>query len=388
MTQHIALVTTSYPDGAPGSEAAGGFVKDFAQELSTKARVTVIAAGSLCEQATSGNLTIRRFAAPRLPLSLLSPLRPADWMPILLTLRRGGKALESLVKEDKPDHVFALWALPSGYWANSISRKHGIPFSIWALGSDIWSLSKLPVARSILRTVLDNADHCYADGYQLGMEVEKLSGKTCHFLPSTRRIDTVGPNQLSAEPPYKLAFLGRWHTNKGVDLLLDSLSRLTDSDWLKVSEIRIFGGGPLADTVKQGVETLKAKGRPLEIGGYLGKAEASALICWADYLLLPSRIESIPVIFSDAVKLGTPIVSTPVGDLPRLYSTYKFGTIASEATVSAYCEAIKAALNQTPSDFLPNLDRARQDFNLSIITDTFLNRSAGIYTSIDRRYLT
>ncbi|HED13180.1 MAG TPA: glycosyltransferase [Gammaproteobacteria bacterium] len=377
MMQHIALVTTSYPDSTPGSEAAGGFVKDFAQELATKARVTVVAAGSFSKQSTSGNLTIRRFAVPRLPLSLLSPLRPADWATILLTLRRGGKALESLVKEDQPDHVFALWVLPSGYWAYSISKKYGIPFSTWALGSDIWSLGKLPVVRSLLRNVLKNANSCYADGYQLGLEVEKLSGKACHFLPSTRQIDAASPGQLSARPPYKLAFLGRWHPNKGIDLLLDALSGLTSADWLKVAEIRIFGGGPLADTVKLRVEVLKAEGRPLTLGGYLGKPEASALICWADYLLLPSRIESIPVIFSDAVKLGTPIVSTPVGDLPRLYSTYKFGVIAGEAAASAYCEAIKAALNYTPSDFLPNLDRARQDFDLSIITDTFLNRSVG-----------
>lgn len=377
MTSHIALVTTSYPDGTPGSEAAGGFVKDFAQELATKARVTVIAAGSFYEQSTSGNLTIRRFAVPRLPLSLLNPLRPTDWIAIFLTLRRGGKALESLVKEDRPDHVFALWALPSGYWAYSISKKYEIPFSIWALGSDIWSLGKLPVVRSMLRSVLKNASSCYADGYQLGLEVEKLSGKVCHFLPSTRRIGAISPRQLSARPPYKLAFLGRWHPNKGIDLLLDSLSRLSNADWLKVAGIRIFGGGPLADTVKLRVEALKAEGRPLTLGGYLGKAEASALLCWADYLMLPSRIESIPVIFSDAVKLGTPIVSTPVGDLPRLYSIYKFGVLAGETTASAYCEAIKAALNHAPSEFLPNLDRARQDFDLSAITDTFLNRLAG-----------
>jgi len=377
MTQHIALVTTSYPDSAPGSEAAGGFVRDFAQELATKARVTVIAAGSSYEQSTSGNLIARRFPVPRLPLSLLNPLRPTDWAAIILTLRRGGKALESLVKEDKPDHIFALWALPSGYWAHSISRKYGVPFSIWALGSDIWSLGRLPVVRSRLRTVLNNAETCYADGYQLGLDVEKLSGRTCHFLPSARRIDAAGPRQLPTGPPYRLAFLGRWHPNKGVDLLLEALARLSNTDWLKVSGIRIFGGGPLADTVRLRVEALKAESRPIELGGYLDKPEASILICWADYLLLPSRIESIPVIFSDAVKLGTPVVSTPVGDLPRLLDTYKFGIIAREATASAYCEAIKAALNRTPSEFLPNLDRARQDFDLSAITDTFLNRSAG-----------
>lgn len=375
MTRHIALVTTSYPDGTPGSEAAGAFVRDFAQELSGKARVTVITASSFNKPSTTGNLSVRRFVAPKLPLSLLNPFRPSDWAAIFLTLHRGGKALESLVIEDRPDHILALWALPSGHWAYSVAKKYGIPFSIWALGSDIWGLGRIPVVRARLRTVLSNADNCYADGYQLGLEVEKLGGKECHFLPSTRDIGSVKPGELSARPPYKLAFLGRWHPNKGVDLLLNALSLLSDADWNKIAEVRIFGGGPLSDIVKSHIEKLQAKGKSLTLGGYLDKEEASKLIRWADYLLLPSRIESIPVIFSDAVKLGTPLVSTPVGDLPRLFSTYACGTIAREATAPAYSEAIKAALNCTPSGFLPGMERARQDFDLPVITDTFLSRS-------------
>ena len=32
--RHIALITTSYPEGVAGAEAAGSFVEDFATELS------------------------------------------------------------------------------------------------------------------------------------------------------------------------------------------------------------------------------------------------------------------------------------------------------------------------------------------------------------------
>ena len=68
---HIALVTTSYPDGTPGTEAAGSFVADFAEELSRRVRVSVVAAGTEDQVSQEGNLCIRRFAVPRLPLSLL-----------------------------------------------------------------------------------------------------------------------------------------------------------------------------------------------------------------------------------------------------------------------------------------------------------------------------
>ena len=72
---HIALVTTSYPDGKPGTEAAGSFVADFAEELSRRVRVTVVAAGTEDEVSETGTLCMRRFAVPRLPLSLRKAAR-------------------------------------------------------------------------------------------------------------------------------------------------------------------------------------------------------------------------------------------------------------------------------------------------------------------------
>ena len=97
---HIALVTTSYPDGKPGTEAAGSFVADFAEELSRRVRVTVIAAGREDEISTEGNLTIRRFAVPQLPLSLLKPANPGHWRAILSTMKAGHRAVEHLAAED------------------------------------------------------------------------------------------------------------------------------------------------------------------------------------------------------------------------------------------------------------------------------------------------
>ncbi len=374
--RHVAILTTSYPDDIPGSEAAGSFVEDFARELSGRVRVTVVTASSSEHISTAGNLTVRRFAVPKLPLSLLNPIKPGHWISILVTLRRGLEAVQRLATEDRPDHIFALWALPCGYWAHAVAREFQIPYSIWALGSDIWGLGKIPLVRSYLRHVLKNAHACYADGYQLADEVRKLAGIDCLFLPSTRHMDPVSSGHHASAPPYKLAFLGRWHTNKGIDLLLDALLQLPDADWQRISEVQIFGGGPLAAVVSEKTRVLQNLGKPVTYGGYLNKVQASELIAWADYLLLPSRIESIPVVFSDAAKVGTPLVSTPVGDLPRLYEDYQFGILASEVNPAAFCMAISTALSNTPSDFDTGLEKAKQDFNLPDIVDRFLDMSS------------
>ena len=369
---HVAIITTSYPDDVPGSEAAGSFVADFARQLAEYVQVTVIAAASSGSRSQDGKLEVIRFPVPKSPLSLLRPLHPADWLAIVKTIRNGRRAVEHIVRDSKPNYLFALWALPSGHWAASVARQHDIPFAVWALGSDIWSLGKVPLLRWKLQFVLRAADRCFADGLSLAQDVEQLSGRRCDFLPSTRVLPKGGHFGDTESAPYKLAFLGRWHRNKGIDILLESLRQLSDSDWSKISAVRIFGGGPLHAEVHRITRELQAKRRPVETGGYLDKESAADLIGWADYLMLPSRIESIPVIFSDAMQLRTPIVATPVGDLPRLHDEYSFGTLAAEVSSNAFTDAMREALDKNAASFETGLDAAAADFDMVNLTQRFL----------------
>ena len=369
----IALITTSYPDATPGREAAGSFVEDFALELARIVDVTVLAVSEADSVERDDRLTIRRFAVPRLPLSRLRPGNPIDWPAIVTTLRRGQRATADMVSADRPDHILALWALPSGWWA----RSTGVPYSTWALGSDIWSLGRVPVIRQVLAGVLRDAHLRYADGMQLSADVEALCGKSCNFLPSSRRLDATRPADVADAAPYKLAFLGRWHPNKGADLLMEALALLGEEDWQRIAEIRFFGGGPLDAEIRAARRAFEAAGRPFTIGGYLDKDDAAALIGWADFLLLPSRIESIPVIFSDAVQLGTPLVSTPVGDLPHLVERHGTGILAVEARPAAFADAIMTALRDNASRYCASLQGAADNFSLARTTQQLLDDVQG-----------
>jgi len=369
---HIALVSTSFPLESEGSAAAGSFVHDFAVELCKHAKVTVIAPGSGEDPGVAvSSMRILRFLAPKLPLSLLKANRPRHWSAIARTLSNGKKAMRALAEEDPPDHILAFWVLPSGYWARSAAVKRGIPYSTWALGSDIWDLGKLPVIRSMLASVLKDASFRFADGIQLKEDVEKLSGHSCQFLPSCRDLP-VKPKEPRTVPPYRLAFLGRWHPNKGIDLLLEMLEQLSPGDWALIDQVRIFGGGPLENHVKETCRSLEHAGCPVKFGGFIGKEDAAELLAWADYLIIPSRIESIPVIFSDALQAGCPMVTTPVGDLPALMDQYKVGLMADEVSTGSLLETVQRALRQNPADYSPALKSARHAFSVSASVDTFM----------------
>jgi glycosyltransferase involved in cell wall biosynthesis len=280
----------------------------------------------------------------------------------------GQKAVEQVAKNENPDHIFALWALPSGYWA----RKTSIPYSIWALGSDIWTLGRIPIIKQYLRNVIRNSQNRFADGFLLADDVKAISGLDCQFLPSSRNLVSKGKKSLSTHPPYRLAFLGRWHSNKGIDLLLDSLQLLQKEDWEKIEEVQICGGGPLKYVVEKAVKQMKSKHLPVSLHGYLNKEEAIELLTWADYLLLPSRIESIPVIFSDALQCNCPVIGSPVGDVPRLISDYQVGVLAKETSTNAFKNAIKSALKKPPAMFTNGLKQARHLFNIDEAAGRFL----------------
>ncbi len=378
----LLLVTTSFPQDTPGSEAAGSFVADFAQALGMHIATEVIAPGTESAIERREGYSVHRFPVPLQPLSLLNVIRPTHWPAIASTLASGAAAVENAVQARGASHILALWALPSGYWARRVSRAHGIPYSVWALGSDIWTLGKVPVVRGVLKGVLENAAHRFADGIELARDVERLAGSSCEFLPSARQLDPAGARAPAGAPPYRLAYLGRWHPNKGVDLLLDALGRLSDEGWCGIEEVRINGGGPLEATVRESAERLRRAGRPVLVGGYLDKSQAVALFEWADWVLLPSRIESVPVVYSDAMRCQRPVVSMPVGDLAELVRGGSTGILASEVNSAAFAAAIDAALRVRPSDFLGGVQAAAERFDVVKSARMLLER---IFSSMPSR---
>ncbi|MBL4583841.1 MAG: glycosyltransferase [Pseudomonadales bacterium] len=360
----ILLISTSYPRQNDGTEAAGSFVEDFVSALSKIAEVAVVAPGFDQELVEScDGIDIYRFVSTDAALSTLNPFNPLQWQKIFGTLSSGQRCSNNAVKEFRPDHILALWALPSGYWARSAGRKYNIPYSTWALGSDIWSLGTIPFVRKVLKSVLVGAQVQFADGYDLSVDVRTISNSECHFLPSTRVLETQN-NRLRDTWPYRLSFLGRWHSNKGIDILLDALMMLSDDDWEKIDSVRIEGGGPLDEVVREKATVLSRLDRPVRIGQYLNRDEAKALLVNTDYLIIPSRIESIPVIFSDAMQCKCPVIVTPVGDLPRLLREYQCGILVDDVTPEAIVDGIKKALATMPISYEKGLLEASTLFDI------------------------
>jgi len=372
----ILLISTSYPNTGNGSEAAGSFVEDFVYELVSQGHVVsvVFPVNELPTKSDSLNPIYFPFVVPSVPLSILSINNPLDWYRIITTLRAGDRAVSAAIDKFEPDFVFALWVLPSGYWALRHCARKNIRYGTWALGSDIWSLSRVWIIRSILKRTLDKSSLNFADGYELVRDVESLSKGSCSFLPSTRRLQPLDREPLRSVPPYRLTYIGRWHPNKGIDLLLEALESMDENFWKSILSIKIAGGGILENTVSESVARLTAHGKPVSLSGYVAKDEVSEILNQSDYLLIPSRIESIPVVFSDALQAGVPVVATPVGDMPELLGRFECGVLAEAISSESYAKALSDAITTSPTGFQKGVAEAARTFNLVEVVKNYIEK--------------
>jgi glycosyltransferase involved in cell wall biosynthesis len=101
----------------------------------------------------------------------------------------------------------------------------------------------------------------------------------------------------------------------------------------------MFGGGSLERVLRRRASEPDLRGA-VTIYGYADPATATAYLKACDALVIPSRIESIPVIFSDALSCGCPVVCTAVGDLETLMEQHPVGVVCPPEEPQSLADAM------------------------------------------------
>jgi glycosyltransferase involved in cell wall biosynthesis len=292
-------------------------VPGFASALSERGcEVTVLTpdkAGPK-EQCSSHSVRWFAWAGSSKPLVDFSLRSPGDIRLIVSLLRSGERALRALLEEERIEAVLALWALPAGYLAWRACPPR-IPYSVWALGSDIHTWARRPVIGSLVRRVLRDAQHRFADGIELGAEVTRISGRDCDFLPTTRRLPAPAPLPRPLGPGVNFLFVGRLEAVKGADVIIDALLELIRSG--SDARLVVCGSGSMEGSLKSRVEAAGAADRIMFLSSQPGDVVAGYMSA-CDCLVVPSRNESIPIVFSEALQAGLPMLVTDVGDMGEL----------------------------------------------------------------------
>jgi glycosyltransferase involved in cell wall biosynthesis len=373
---HILLLTSSYPSSGDDPRASAGlFVKDFAHELSKRMKVTVISQmtqmrdSGRVRQSDSGIEVIRfPWAGKERPLSTLR--FPSDLRLIFSVLLEGMRASFKFSRQNKVDLSLALWALPSGLWALLLKWTHKIDYAVWCLGSDIWDYGKGPLKKRLLRLILRQARILYADGYRLKGDVELLSGRKCHFMSTCRRLPVhVSAAVISSEKRHYL-FIGRYHPNKGPDVLLEAIAIL-DAEIRKVVHFHFFGVGPLQEQLEEFIR-MKQISDIVSLNGLINEKSAVAYLKACRALIIPSRLESIPVVLSDALQTGCAVIASDVGDMGYLIRKYGAGIVVPPESPAEMAKAIRDDILY-PEDYSEGGKELLKLFDLSNTAERFVS---------------
>ena len=310
-------------------------------------------------------------------LAQLNPMNPSDCLRIGSLFRNGRKALLPFVKEKKIDVCLALWVLPSGYFANLAYRWAGIPYSVWALGSDIYRYGRNSFLYPILKRIIKEARGVFADGFDLSKRVEERFGRDCFFLATTRTLKKIIPPEPNKpnEPnnPFCFLFVGRLERVKGVDLLLQSMAWLME-EYLEI-HLTIVGKGSMEEWAKVFIHQKGMEKRVSMVGNVSDPVLASLYIS-ADCIVIPSRSESIPLVFSEAIRFDKELIVTNVGDMGRLGRQYGVAWVVPPEDPMALKEMMKKRVerkdNGTKGGNKAGRDELERLFNIETSVERFL----------------
>ncbi|HTE40566.1 MAG TPA: glycosyltransferase family 4 protein [Steroidobacteraceae bacterium] len=137
-------------------------------------------------------------------------------------------------------------------------------------------------------------------------------------------------------PALKLAFVGRLEGVKGLDVLIEVLA--ADSWRAREWSLTVCGEGPDRTQLEQLTRERGLADR-IQFAGFV----TDITTVWAAHhiLVMPSRMEGIPIALTEAMLCGRPAVATPVGGIPDTINNGITGYLAASSNADDFALALE-----------------------------------------------
>jgi glycosyltransferase involved in cell wall biosynthesis len=228
--------------------------------------------------------------------------------------------------------IHSIFGEPGRLAANA-ARRTGTPYICYTHGTfEPWAIRHKYWKKRLYLALIEGRIFNGAAGMVVCNNAETEQLRRLGIKSQTRRIpwgvEIPGPEGLPSRsrlgemwPPLAgrpfLLFLSRLHPKKGLDLLIPAFGALTEEfpDWLLV--LAGPGEGGYRQTLEKMVRELHLDKRVIFTGLVTGEAKA-ALLAHADLFVLPSYSEGFPVVVSEALSYGRPVVITTTCYVPEV----------------------------------------------------------------------
>ncbi len=265
-------------------------------------------------------------------LSELKVSKFKDLISLVSIFRDGKKEFLKYIKDNDFNFVLIPWLIPNGYYAYKMLGKKQIPYATWALGSDINVYGSYPIVKKIIKNILAKAAFSLVNSKAMNQKILEKYHKKSIMLNTNRKIPVSDLQYKQKKNYLKLVIVARLEKVKGVDILINAL-RLTNNSKIFID---IIGDGSQRENLEYLAREYKLS-RQIKFHGFKNAKEISDLVTVADYLVISSRSEGMPVAFFEAMSLSVPVLATDVGDIKFYCDQYNVGrTVSTSEQELAY----------------------------------------------------
>jgi glycosyltransferase involved in cell wall biosynthesis len=158
---------------------------------------------------------------------------------------------------------------------------------------------------------------------------------------SRHGLPTVGPARPTpprAAGPLRIAFLGRLHPTKGVDVLLRAMAALRSAE----IQLDVFGIADGHDDYACAITALADQDPRVRLRRPVPSTEVTALLGNYDVLAVPSRwLETGPLVVLEAFAAGVPVVGSRLGGIAELVEDGVTGLLVEPESVAQWTDALR-----------------------------------------------
>ena len=334
----LLLLNYEYP---PIGGGAGNATANMARELAGlghRVRVVTAAFAGQAKRELVDGYELWRIPAVRRHADHCSPLE------MLTFLASAGVFLPLMHRRFKADACICFFGIPCGPAAWLLGLLCGVPYVVSLRGGDVPGFQPYDLAGyhrvtgPLIRFLWRKAAHVVANSRGLAELARQSAGETpILMIPNgvdTERFQPAG--ETAAAGPLHLVFVGRLVRQKGLDVLLEALSRLPAAlDY----RLTIVGDGPLRAELADRAAAPGLSGR-VAFAGWTAREAMPGLLRRADLFVFPSRDEGMPNAVLEAMASGLPVVATRISGNEELVIDGRTGCLVPPDDAAALAEAL------------------------------------------------
>lgn len=262
--------------------------------------------------------------------------------PVVARLRRAGRC----------DLLFAQAVMPDGLAAVLLARRLGVRAACLGRGTDVHGLATASAAtRALARFTLRRLSAVGVVAHALAEPLARLRPRRAAPPVLANGIDLerfrpgdagVARRALGLPCDRRIVlFVGRLANGKGLDTLIDAFAMLSPRE--PDATLVLVGGGDQRDALARRAAR-RGIGAQVHFAGPVPWEAVPEWMRAADVLALASEGEGMPNTVREALACGRPVVTTAVGDLPRLVVP-SVGLLVPARDPGALAHALLAALH-------------------------------------------